>query len=396
MNTQRPRASRLQFSLRAVLLLLTIAGIGGWWWQKRFKVESTVRHPEAVGRGVQFVDAKRTESQRRQGLTNVVRDGPTTVVTEQGTLILEEEWRQGVRHGIYRRRDTDGELLFECEFRRGRLVRVGDKTVSDFIHAATIDDDPAGQRILRELEGETVFDYLDQPLKEIVDDIGFIHRLPIILDRRALSLAGIAPDAPVAGHIRGVPLFVALVELFAPSGLSIAYHHQVLWVTTPDSELHQQRAASDVRTDNAAPSLLDALEQPAEFDYLDQRLQEVLDDVALRHSIAVESDLQFAAELVNLSIRLSTLRSTLGILSHMHDLRCEASGNQLVVTQIPGKLPRPQPRMHVQSKPTATPSAKVPAKDAFSKPGGPHQDPFGPPAGPFSKDAPNEDSFSGR
>jgi hypothetical protein len=117
MKTQRPRVSRLQFSLRAVLVIVTLTALAGWWWQKRFTVESTVQQQRMTDNGAEVVELTKTQSVRRKGLDKVVRDGPTTVVDSDGGLISEEEWRQGRRHGIYRRWDDEGELLFDCELR---------------------------------------------------------------------------------------------------------------------------------------------------------------------------------------------------------------------------------------------------------------------------------------
>ena len=50
-------------------------------------VESTFRQRQVIAGVLQVVEQTKTESKRRQGLDDVVFDGPTTVVDEEGTLI---------------------------------------------------------------------------------------------------------------------------------------------------------------------------------------------------------------------------------------------------------------------------------------------------------------------
>jgi len=377
MATQRPRASRLQFSLRAVLVVLTLVAIAGWWWQKRFRVESTVRQRQASDSAVQVVELAKTESKRRKGLGDAVLDGPTTVVNAEGTIILEEQWRQGIRHGIYRRWNDAGELLFECEFKRGRLIRVGDIAVVDFMPSAAVADDLNGQRICRALHFETTFDYLDQPLKDVVEDISFNHNIPIMIDAREFADDGIDIETPITSTIRGVPLFVALVELLAPLDLTCAYRYEMLWVTTPGSDLHDDELAPRVITDHASSELLSRLSNPATIDYLAQPLGPVLEDLGFTHGIKIEHDLQDESEQVTLSIRTNSLRSGLGMLLYSHELRCEAIRDKLVITEVEGKKPRPKASRDALLSPD-------PATNSFSDPA---SDPF---ADPTGKDAPRD------
>lgn len=384
MTAPRPRASRLQFSLRAVLVVLTLAAIAGWWWQRRFRVESTIQQRQPSDSGVQVVALEKSESKRRQGLGDAVLDGPTTVVNPAGTLILEEQWRRGVRHGIYRRWTDAGELLFECEFKRGRLIRVGDIAVADFMPAATVADDLSGQRILQALHRETQFDYLDQPLKDVLDDISFTDRIPIAIDKRRCAENGIDLNTPITRTIENVPLFVALVELLAPLELTCAYRYEVIWVTTPGSDLHDDKLAPRVIVDHASPELLSKLTKPgATFDYLEQPLGAVLQDIGFMNKMAVECQFEYESEAVTIQRQKLSLRSALSVLLYEHELRCEAIGDKLVFTEAEGK----QPRRKVAGDASPTPD---PATDSFSDPA---SDPF---ADPLDKAAPNDDPFSGR
>ncbi|MEO8495233.1 MAG: hypothetical protein ABI614_09195 [Planctomycetota bacterium] len=381
MNAPRPRASRLQFSLRAVLIVLTLVAIGGWWWQKRFQEESTIRQRRSIDPVVPVAELTKTESKRRKGVGDPVLDGPTIIVNEEGTLILEEQWRQGVRHGTYRRWNDAGELLFECEFKRGRLIRVGDSVVANFMPSAEAAEDPIGRQILRKLHFETTFDYLNQPLDLVIEDISFNHRIPIMVDACGLDEAGIDIQSHITSQIRGVPLFVALVELLAPHNLTCAYRYDMLWVTTLGSTLHDDALARNVVSDHASVDLLIALSKPASFDYRAQSLGNVLEDQGLAHNITIESNLKDESEQVTLNLKTSSLRSALGILLYTHELQCDAIGDKLVITDADGKKPRRKPSRKV-----------LPASDLTGdSSSGPFTDPFG---GPAIQETPTNDPFS--
>ncbi len=376
MPAQRPRASRLQFSLRAVLIVLTLVAIGGWWWQKQFQVESTIQRRRAGDSGIQVVELEKSESRRRQGLGDAVLDGPTTIVNPEGILILEEQWRQGIRHGIYRRWNDAGDLLFECEFKRGRLICVADTPVVDFIPS----DDLNGRPHRRQLHRDCVFDYFDMPLKDVIEDIGFNSNLPIVFDARRIGEAGIDIQTPITRSFQNVPVFIALIELLAPLDLACAYQYELFWVTTPGSVLYDGKLAPQVITDHASDELLNKLTRPvASFDYYLQPLGSVLEDQGFINGIPIESDLRDEAEPVTLYLRDIPLRSALGALSHIYELRIEAIGDKLVITEVEGRKPRPNVSRDDLPK-------SDPAADSFS-------DPF---ADPISKGPPVEDPFSGR
>lgn len=383
-SNQRPRASRLQFSLRAVLVLLTFAAIAGWWWQKRYRVESTVKRKRLSDEGIEVVELKKTESMRRQGLDNVVRDGPTTIADSEGKLISEEQWRQGRRHGIYRRWDENEQLLFECEFKRGKLIRVGENEVQDFIYAAEASDESAGPRILRALHGDTHFSYLNQQLQHIIEDIKFNHNIPLVIDTPALDQLAIATDTRITAEILQVPLFVALTELLAPLKLTCAYRYEVLWITTAESALFDQQVPTVV-LDKASPELVDALSHEASFDYLDQPLASVLEDVAFNHNIDIKADLIDPTEPITKNLKGISLGSALGVLFHLHGLRGKAEGDSLVVADAEGKIPRPRRATATTPAERPVPPAQAPSTSAPSDS-----------ADPFSKEAPSEDPFSRR
>ncbi|MBP87312.1 MAG: hypothetical protein CMJ64_11415 [Planctomycetaceae bacterium] len=153
----------------------------------------------------------------------------------------------------------------------------------------------------------------------------------------------------------------------------------MIWITTPDSTLFDDEKAAQVVSDGRSPHVDQALVGEANFDYLDQPLNEVLDDIAFTHNIKIDRKLATPGESITTSLKGISLRSALGILSYHHELRCVAHDDKLVVTDADGKTPRPSASRRASPVTEAT-----------------NPDPFSTTIDPFSKDAPGEDPFSRR
>jgi hypothetical protein len=383
-----------QFSLRAIMIVVTLGAVATWyWWWKPYEVESTRQIPAGLVVGKRVTKERtKVESRKREGFTDNVRHGPTKVYDEDGDLISQEDWQRGMRHGLYRKWDEKtGDLIVDVEFKNGKIVRIGENEVTTSLLEIT-DDSPAAQRMKRALDQEVWFDYLDQPLTDVVDDISFNHNLPILLDTRALATADIPTDLPSTIELRSVPLSMALAMWLAPRGLTCAYEYDLLWITTPDSPLHGESDSPRVNTTNASPQVLNALEREAHFDYLRQPLGDVFKDIAFTHSIQVDNELSpdSLQQPITRQLKGLSLRSSLGTLFYDCGLRCEAQADKLVVLAAEGPISRPRPSK--QTRPNKkTPPAAPPAGPSSPK------DPFGKEAlDPFSKEAASEDPFSRR
>jgi len=94
-------------------------------------------------------------------------------------------------------------------------------------------------RIYRALDSETAFDYLDQPLKDVIDDIKFNHNFEIVLDNKALEDFGIDTGTPITRSLKGVSLRSALRLMLRDLELTCVIRDEVLQITTLEA------AASD-------------------------------------------------------------------------------------------------------------------------------------------------------
>lgn len=105
------------------------------------------------------------------------------------------------------------------------------------------------QRIEAQLATETIFDYLDTPLKDVIDEIALRHSIPIVISIRALEDFGIGTDTPITISLAGVSLRSALRLVLRELDLTFLIEDEVLQITTPeDAEAHLQSRFYSVST----------------------------------------------------------------------------------------------------------------------------------------------------
>jgi hypothetical protein len=97
----------------------------------------------------------------------------------------------------------------------------------------------AMQRILTKLEDETVLEFNEAPLSEVVDFLKSAQEIPIVINKAALDDVGLGTDTPVTISISGVSLRSALDLMLESLDLDFTIRHEVLMITTPeDAENH--------------------------------------------------------------------------------------------------------------------------------------------------------------
>ena len=102
---------------------------------------------------------------------------------------------------------------------------------------------PARQRIEAALARDTKFDYLDIPLRDVMEDVAFQTDIPIVINVRALDEMGIGTDTPMTIAVGGVSLRSALRLMLSQLDLSYTIEDEVLQITTPEraeSALHSR------------------------------------------------------------------------------------------------------------------------------------------------------------
>jgi hypothetical protein len=90
----------------------------------------------------------------------------------------------------------------------------------------------AREQIQKELAQSTSFQYLEEPLGNVLEDVSHRHDIPVVLDAVALDDYGIAAETPVTINISDVSLRSALTLMLRPFELTFSTSEEVLHVTT--------------------------------------------------------------------------------------------------------------------------------------------------------------------
>jgi len=95
------------------------------------------------------------------------------------------------------------------------------------------------ERIHAALNKTTEMDFVEAPLKDVVQYLADLHNIPLVLATKKLSEAGIDPDTPVTKKLNGVTLRSALRLLLRDLELTYLVRDEVVQITTPeDAEAH--------------------------------------------------------------------------------------------------------------------------------------------------------------
>ena len=88
--------------------------------------------------------------------------------------------------------------------------------------------------ILKALKRTTALEFTETPLKDVLEFLGDMHRIPLCIDSSALKEAGIDESTPITCNISGIPLRSALEMILDELRLKWTIHHDVLMITTSE------------------------------------------------------------------------------------------------------------------------------------------------------------------
>jgi hypothetical protein len=92
----------------------------------------------------------------------------------------------------------------------------------------------AEAKIIKALDEPTEMDFVDTPLKDVVDSLKTRHGIEIQLDLKALSDAGVTPETTITRSLKGISLRSALRLMLAEKELAYIIDHEVLLITTAE------------------------------------------------------------------------------------------------------------------------------------------------------------------
>lgn len=93
------------------------------------------------------------------------------------------------------------------------------------------------QKILAALDDRTEFEFIDQPLRDVVEYLKERHEIEIQIDEKALADEGLGTDTPVTRNIKGISLESGLGLMLEQLDLTFLVHHEVLYITSKSHDI---------------------------------------------------------------------------------------------------------------------------------------------------------------
>ncbi len=133
-------------------------------------------------------------------------------------------------------------------------------------HSAAAEDKPAAKeptkvtranvrgsyaQIMNALDSAAEFDYIETPLKDVVEHLQILFGVHIRIDVSAITDAGGAPDMPITFSMKGISLRSALRLMLRDRGLDFMIVDEVLLITTAEKPSLRQYDVSDLVLDGS-------------------------------------------------------------------------------------------------------------------------------------------------
>jgi hypothetical protein len=93
-------------------------------------------------------------------------------------------------------------------------------------------NNPNEQKILGALDETTELDFAEQSLSDVIEYLQTRHEIPIQLDNKALTDAGVGTDTPITRNVKGITLRSALKLLLSELDLTYVLQNEVLMITS--------------------------------------------------------------------------------------------------------------------------------------------------------------------
>ena len=87
--------------------------------------------------------------------------------------------------------------------------------------------------ILKALAEKSTAEFVDTPLKDVIAYWRGVHKISIVLDRKALEIAGVNEDQPITIQRKDGAFRAILEQVLEELDLTWTIRHEALWITTP-------------------------------------------------------------------------------------------------------------------------------------------------------------------
>jgi len=92
----------------------------------------------------------------------------------------------------------------------------------------------AEEKITQALDEQTTIEFIETPLRDVVEYLKDFHDIEIQLDQRALEDIGLGPETPITRNLKGITLRSALNLMLKELDLTYYIKNEVLNITTPE------------------------------------------------------------------------------------------------------------------------------------------------------------------
>jgi hypothetical protein len=271
--SRKPSRLPLRFSLRVLLVAVTLFAIGFPIWYRRPYEETVVQAPS----GDPFAapgEMRITTTWQRQwgggrlkhGVERVVRNGKTSWTTAfrdgkqhglhqsfyvTGPLAEEGYYAAGKQHGVWKNYREDGTVRATTTWRRAqregpasiagkggtydlvfapdRLLKVNGQRVVDPLGDRLAIGKVNAPALVDALKSPSGIEYIDLPMETVADNLSVNLRIPIVIDA-----AHVDPQVRVNCNATDIPLVVALAIMASERGLACDYRYGCVWITSAE------------------------------------------------------------------------------------------------------------------------------------------------------------------
>ncbi len=215
-------------------------------------------------------------------------------------------------------------------------------------------------KVIRSLQTPTSLDFVETPLKDVIDYLKEYHHIEIQLDQKVLADAKRETDTPVTLNIKGMTLQSALAHLLYQVDLEAVVMDEVLLITTRDEARRLLKAdaveAVAPRTPEVAvkaEKIERILDSPAVLEFVETPLKDVVAYLKAKHGIEILINERAlgAAKIsldtpVTINVRLVSLGSALRLLLRNLGLTDVVKDEYILITVPPknaDSVPSPKP-----------------------------------------------------
>jgi len=380
----KPRRSRLQFSLRLLLLAFTAFAIGFPIWYRWPYREEEIRYYQKNGQpDPSRINARIVATWQRQWGGGKKQHGPCWVWRESGDVRTIDHYRNGVRNGPFLLQsdgydiagqfvdgEKDGEWLtthsgkvlrretFDRGVLHGLLFETSDNGRSYEFRVANGQLDWTDARsqthpLFRKLtacqvDNPRIADALrtpylkwatqqliaDETLENPVGSLAQVLNVPIVIDDR-IAL----PTRPQPASMHDLDASAFLLQTVQLHGAALDYRYGFIWVTTPQDaqDWHDPTGIAEIRLPKDSP-LAQAWEEPSQIEALNMPLDTVLQLLTQRLAISFDlSGLPSESRTMPVTKNLKglPLRHVLALILDGLNLRAEARGGHTIAILPP-------------------------------------------------------------